>query len=40
MNVREFDRTENNCLSWKWLEDKDVVGDFMSEYIRKSQVVQ
>ena len=30
-NVREIDRTEKNCFSWKWLEDKDVAGDFMSE---------
>jgi hypothetical protein len=34
-NIKEVDRGLKNIFSWKWLENKDFNGDFLSDYVRK-----
>jgi chloramphenicol O-acetyltransferase len=34
-NIKAIDRGIKNRFSWAWLEEKNELGDFMSEYIRK-----
>ena len=34
-DVRAIDTSVKNAFRWSWLEEKDLNGDFLSEYIRK-----
>jgi hypothetical protein len=34
-NIKEVDRGVKNEFNWKWLEETDENGDFLSDYVRK-----